>query len=154
MLMLGLSETAITPLEQLSLVKNSKLVGRADLVDTINMLIEHTGGNNEHLITYDDKTSPTGRSYASGLVNKINEYLLFDADTATYSFQNFMKGKSITYEAEIDAKIVSNLYIMEINNSLVELRKASSVRRSLARKEHRKNQINAQTETNQGENHD
>ncbi|MBA4347648.1 MAG: hypothetical protein C0413_02220 [Clostridiales bacterium] len=152
--MLGLSEIAITTLEQLSLVKNFIHIGRADLLDTINMLIEYTGGYNEHLITYDEKTLPTGRSYASGLVNKISEYLLFDVDTATYSFQNFMKGKSITYQAEIDAEIVSNLYIMDINNSLVELRKENAGRRSRARAEHRNNQTKIERERNQGEKHD
>lgn len=152
--MLGLSRKSIVTLEQLSSVKNSVYVGNKELLDTINMLIEHTGGYNRHLLTYDKKLVSTGKTVENGLVNKINKYLMFDEGTATYSTQRFMKGKSISSETEINTEVASNLFIMDINNSLVELRKESAPRRSRARAEHSNNQISTRSETNQGENND
>lgn len=148
--MLGLSVDSIIALEQLSLVKDSIFAGRSDLIDTINLLLEHIGYT-EH--TRENNTIVcTGGAVAPGLVNKINEYLLFDVDTATYSVQNLMAGKKLTSHTAIDADTVSKLFIMEINEQLVELRQKCVGRRSRAHKEYDKNREGVDQKESKGEN--
>lgn len=139
--MLGLSEKSIVTLEQLNMVLKTCFAGRPDLIDTINKFIESTGYNEHYRI--DSKTiASTGRVFSPGLLNMINDYLLYDTDSATFSIQNMMKGKQLTRNVEVNADTVSNILLLDINKFLVNLREDAEyvIQRSEKRTEHNQNQ--------------
>jgi len=139
--MLGLSKTSIVTLEQLTMVLRSNYVGRPDLIDTINKLIESTGYN-EHYRKDNETIASTGRMLSPGLLNMINDYLLYDADSASFSIQNMMRGKQITRNVEVNTDTVSNILLLDINKFLVDMREDEEykIRRSEKRTEHNLNQ--------------
>lgn len=139
--MLGLSKTSIVTLEQLTMVLRSNYVGRPDLIDTINKLIESTGYN-EHYRKDNETIASTGRVFSPGLLNMIDDYLLYDADSASFSIQNMMRGKQITRNVEVNADTVSNILLLDINKFLVDMREDEEykIRRSEKRTEHNLNQ--------------
>lgn len=151
--MLGLSRKSIVTLEQLTMALRSNFVGRPDLIDTINKLIESTGYN-EHYRKDNETIASTGRVFSPGLLNMINDYLLYDTDSASFSIQNMMRGKQITRNVEVNADTVSNILLLDINKFLVDLREDEEykIRRSERRTEHNQYQKRMRKEQHKGDN--
>ena len=129
---MGLSANAAEVLFQLK-AKGSHVVGRPDVIDTVNRMIEtiniliETAGYTEHTVNTDDPSrsmiSATGICYEEGLINRINDYIRFTCEPQEIDTTNRLEGKTLTRRNILDEDVLSKLLLLEINEDLISLRR-------------------------------